>query len=700
MYKLRVAGIAAVLFFGFGVGGFNAYGEETLSPKKSASAIKSALPENAEGPRLGDWGYPLDALNRDIAPGDDFFEFANGTWLETTDIPDHRSGTGFSVSMNERVEARIERIIQDLRVAALQTGSNEQLIRDLYLSFINDTQIESAGLAPFADDLARIRNAGTHREIAGLMADATLGTGGVFGIYVGIDSKAPTRYTVWASQSGLGLPDRTYYTRGGTRLRQQRAEYVAYIAQMLDLLGEEDAERRAEAVMALETSIARKHWSKAKRRDITRTYNRASIAELQRAMPDYPWADHLRAAGIDGADSLVMREAGAFPHIARIFAETDPRIWRDYLLFHYASANAKYMPQAFAVARFDFFGETLKGQLSQRSREERAIGFVDDMLGQAVGQIYVERYFTEESKLEVAAMFENVRTAFSRRIETLDWMTPATKEAAQEKLAAMTAKIGYPDTWRDYSGLEISSTDLIGNIRRIRAFSRASNSARLGTRVDESEWTRGPQTVNAFYSHTRNEVFIPAGYIQSPLYDPAADSALNYGAMGSVIGHEIGHGFDDRGAHFDAEGRMRNWWAAEDRIAFEALGDKLAAQFSAYEPLPGLMVNGRQTLGENIGDIAGVTLAFDAYLLSIGDDEPPVLDGFTGPQRVFLGRAQGRRYKRREDSLRRRILSDNHSPVSLRVNGMIRNMDAWYDVFDIQPTDKLYLPPEDRVKIW
>ena len=699
MFKLSSAAVAAIVFAsGFSSLGLRAYGEDSGSA--SAKNVPAHMKTESPSPQLGPWGYPLDALDYDVSPGDDFFQFANGTWLEMTDIPAHRSGTGFSVSMKQRVEARIEAIIRDLQDTDLETGSNEQKIRDLYLSFANGEQIEALGLAPFEADLERLRAIETHEGVAEAMADAALGTGGVFGISVGVDTMDPERYTIWARQSGLGLPDRSYYLRGGTRLRQQRVEYAVYIARVLHLLGVEKAAKRAQYVMALETDIARAQWSKARQRDVSQTYHRMDVSALEEAVPDYPWAEHLRASGFEEAESLVVRELGAFDDLAEVFADTPVEVWKDYLLFHYASNNAKYMPEVFADMRFEYFGRTLKGQLAQRSRAERGIGFVDDMLSHAVGQLYVERYFSEQSKLQVAAMFENVRTAFSARIDELDWMTPATKEAAQEKLAAMTAKIGYPDTWRDYDGLEVEADNLFGNVQRWRVHARERRNARLGTVVDTSEWSRGPQTVNAFYSHTRNEVFIPAGYIQSPLFDPAADSALNYGAMGSVIGHEIGHGFDDRGAHFDANGQLRNWWADDDREAFEKLGDKLAAQFDAYEPLPGLMVNGRQTLGENIGDLAGVTLAYDAYLLSIGDTEPPVLDGFTGPQRVFLGRAQGRRYKRREDSLRRRILSDSHSPVALRVNGMIRNMDAWYEVFDIQPDDELYLAPEERVKIW
>jgi len=406
------------------------------------------------------------------------------------------------------------------------------------------------------------------------------------------------------------------------------------------------------------------------------------------------------ALGLGQADTIILREADTFPRTAKLFAETSVDQWRHYLLFHYVSANADYMPKDFAEADFAFYGKVLRGQEEQRPRDKRSIGLVNGFLNQAVGQIYIERYFPEDSKRQMTEMFENIRAAFSMRIDNLEWMTDETKTAAQAKLAAMTGKIAYPDTWRDYSAVSISKDDLFGNIKNARSENRAFQNARLGTTVDKSEWITGPQTVNAFYSPSRNEVFIPAGYIQSPLFDPAADPALNYGAIGSIVGHEIGHGFDDQGSRYDADGTLQSWWTDADRAAFDELGDRLAAQFSEYESLPGLHVNGRQTLGENIGDLAGITVAYHAYLLSLEGEEAPVLDGFTGAQRVFLGRAQGRRYKRTEESLRQRLLSAPHSPMNLRVNGMIRNMDEWYDAYDIQEGDDLYLAPEDRVKIW
>jgi predicted metalloendopeptidase len=652
-------------------------------------------------PVIAPWGYPLDALDRATTPGDDFFRFANGGWLDATPIPSDRSGTGFSIIMRDRNDARMKKIIDSLQsMSDLSVGSKEQQIRDLYKSFMDEAAIEAAGLTPFADDLAKLRAVDTHEAAALAMSDPAMGIGSLFGVNVGIDSKSPTEYTVYAGQSGLGLPDRSYYLRDGARLKEQRAAYQAYMAEVFTLLGEDDAENRAAKLMAAETALATLHWSRADRRDATRTYNPTTIADLDVSAPGFPWQTYIKAFGLPEIDRIVLREADTFPAVAALFRDTGIDVWRDYLLFHYVSSNADYMPERFAQADFNFYGRVLSGQEVQRPRDKRAIGLVNAFLNQAVGQIYIERFFPEDSKRQMTEIFENIRTAFSMRIDGLEWMTDDTKTAAQAKLAAMTGKIAYPDTWRDYSAISVSADDLFGNIQNARTEGRAYQNARLGTTVDKTEWITGPQTVNAFYSPSRNEAFIPAGYIQSPLFDPAADPALNYGAIGSIIGHEIGHGFDDQGSRYDADGTLQSWWTEEDRAAFDALGDRLATQFDQYEPLPGINVNGRQTLGENIGDLAGITVAYHAYLLSLDGEEPPVLDGFTGAQRVFLGRAQGRRYKRTDDSMRQRLLSAPHSPMNLRVNGMIRNMDEWYEAFEIEEGDALYLAPEDRVKIW
>lgn len=668
------------------------------TPPSDEAAVD--LTKAATPPVIEPWGYPMEAFDSATKPGDDFFQYANGGWLAETEIPSDRSGTGFSIIMLERNEARIAEIIADLSTSDVAPGSNAQKIRDLYNDFMAVDAINAKGIEPILPDAAQINAAATHQDIIELMVDPALGLGGPVAMYVTIDSKQPDSYVMGATHSGLGMPDRSYYLRDSERLADAREAYRTHLARMLDILGEADSADRADTVFALETAIAEHHWTRADRRNADRTYNRMSIAELGDLAPGIEWTAALGRMGLPTQGDIVIREKDAFPGLASLFAETPVEVWRDYLLVRLVSNNASSLSDQVYMANFEFYGRDLNGQEEPRARDKRGISLVNRQLDQAVGQEYIERYFPEESKTQMTEMFENIRTALSVRIDNLGWMTNATKARAQEKLAAMTAKIAYPEIWTDYSELEIIPGDLMRNVRRYRVWSNQRQVNRLGTKVDKREWFSAPQTVNAFYSPNRNEAFIPAGYIQSPLFDPNADPAINYGAIGSIVGHEIGHGFDDQGSKFDANGVLQSWWTEEDRAAFDALGDQLAEQFSQYEPLPGLNVNGRQTLGENIGDLAGIIVTYHAYKLSLDGDPSPVLDGLTGEQRVFLGRAQARRYKRTEESMRQRLLSAPHSPMKLRVNGMIRNIDEWYEAFDVQPGDDMYIPPEDRVRIW
>lgn len=672
----------------------------SCAPSSGEPSPVEAAPAEAQAPVIAPWGYPMDAFDDTVRPGDDFFQYANGGWLAATEIPSDRSGTGFSITMVERNEARIAEIIADISSAEVTPGSNSQKIRDLYNDFMDIEAIDAKGLTPILADAERIKGARTHDEIVALMAAPELGLGGPVALYVTIDSKQPDSYVMGASHSGLGMPDRSYYLRESERLAEARAAYNAYLARMLTVLGEDNVEARAEAIFDLETAIAEQHWSRAERRNADRTYNRMSVSELSEFAPGVAWQVALAGLGLPTEGDIVVREKDAFPGLATLFADTPVDVWQDYLLTRLVGNNAASLSSEVYLAYFEFYGRALNGQEEPRARDKRGISLVNRRLDQAVGQEYIARYFPEESKIQMTEMFENIRTALSMRIDNLSWMTDDTKARAQEKLAAMTAKIAYPEIWTDYSELDIVPGDLMGNIRRHRAWSSQRQAARLGTKVDKREWFTAPQTVNAFYSPNRNEAFIPAGYIQSPLFDPNADPAINYGAIGSIVGHEIGHGFDDQGSKFDANGFLQSWWTEADRAAFDALGDELAAQFSAYEPLPGLNVNGRQTLGENIGDLAGIIVTYHAYKLSLNGEPSPVLDGYTGEQRVFLGRAQARRFKRTEESLRARLLSAPHSPMKLRVNGMIRNIDEWYEAFDVQEGDAMYIPPEERVRIW
>lgn len=674
-------------------------GSEDANTSKSESAADEVAVAAAK-PVIEPWGYPLDALDRETRPQDDLYQFANGGWLAKTEIPGDRSSVGFSQIMRDRNDERIKSIIADIQGAEVAAGSNEQKIRDLYAAYMDLDAINAAGMAPLQPSLDRVAALRSHEGVARAMAAADLGARSLFGVFISIDSKAPTGYTVYATHSGTALPDKSYYERDSERLTALRASYVDYMEKVFTRLGASDARAKAEAVFALEKSIASHHWTRAERRNADRTYNAHTLDELEAYAPGFPWKAAAEEFGVGGTDKIVVREKEAFPGMAKLFADTPVDVWKDYLQFHLVASNARYLSDEIADERFAFFGTVLRGQKQQRAREERAIQFVNGMLDQAVGKIYIERFFPAESKALVGEMFENIRAELGERIDNLTWMTDETKAAARTKLAKMSAKIAYPEKWRDYAALEIAADNLYENAVRYRQFDHAQDLARLGKPVDKKEWFTGPQTVNAFYSPSRNEAFIPAGYIQSPLFDPHADPALNYGALGSIIGHEIGHGFDDQGSKYDGDGVLQAWWSEEDRAAFNVLGDGFAEQFDQYEPLEGLNVNGRQTLGENIGDLAGMLVAYHAWERSLKGAEAPVLDGFTGPQRFFMGRAQGRRFKRTEESLRQRLLSAPHSPMYLRVNGMARNMDEFYKAFDVKEGDKMWIAPEDRVRIW
>ncbi|MEO9970953.1 MAG: M13 family metallopeptidase [Hyphomonadaceae bacterium] len=651
-------------------------------------------------PEIGDWGFPLETMDLSVLPGDDFFLYANGSWVAETVIPADQTGTGFSALMRDRNRERISAIINDLRTSYPARGTDGQKIKDLYLSYLDEARIEIAGMAPFDADFTRIRSAQTHEDVVALMADAEMGIGGLISASAGLDAKQPSQGVVSVKQSGLGLPDRLFYLGKSKALDKLRAGYLDYIASVFDQLNKDFPAERARDVLALETEIAQLHWTRAEKRDVTRTYNPRSLNELEASAPTFPWTAYLAAKGFEGTERVILREETAIVGLANLFAQTPVSTWRDYLAFHYVRHNGTYMPQVFAEPHFEFFRHKLRGQQVPRSREVRAVNFVNNHLEHAVGQYYVDRHVTDEAQAQMLDMFANIKAAYRSRIEALEWMSGDTKQAALAKLDTLQGEIGYPEVRRTYDRVEIDAYELFGNVRQLRANVRALQAERLETGLDRRYWTSAPQTVNAFYNHNRNTVFVPAGYVQSPIFDPAADPALNYGGIGAIIGHEIGHAFDDRGARFDAEGRLENWWSDADRAAFGRLGNQLAKQFDGYEVLPGVFVNGRQTLGENIADLAGMHVAYDAYMLSLAGEEAPVIDGFTGAQRFFLGRAQARRYKRTEQNVRRRVISDNHSPMSLRVNGILRNMDDWYEAFGITPDHALYLPPEARVKIW
>jgi putative endopeptidase len=659
-----------------------------------------ALTLVAAAPTVRPWGFDLAGMDRSVRPGDDFVGYSGGAWMRATPIPPDRTAWGPFAMLRANAEADVRAIVESVVDRPQRAGSVEQKIADTYNSYLDTGAIEAAGLRPIAPDLAGIAASRSHDDVARLMGRVDLGVGGPLSITPWPDAANPDRYALNIVQSGLSLPDRDYYLNDTARFAGIRARFRTHVAAMLALAHYPDAAPAADAVVALETGIARLQWTRERRADRDLTYHPMSRAQLRAFAPDYPWDVTLAALGVPRQDLFVVKEDEAIRDLTRLFRTTPVATWRAYMTFHYLTGMADILPAAFDDLSFDFNGRTLSGQMQQRERSRRAVGALNASLGEAVGQLYVRRHFTPEARVQVAAIVENLRAAFRARIERLDWMSAATRQAALTKLAAIRVKIGYPDSWRDYSTLEVRAGDPVGNRRRARLWDWQRRILRLGQRTDRDEWGMTPQNVNAYSNSFFNEIVFPAAILQPPYFDPEADPAVNYGGIGGVIGHEMSHAFDDQGAKTDARGAQRNWWAEADFVRFRALTSRLAEQYSLYEPLPGAHLNGQITLGENIGDLGGLNIALDAYHLSLRGRPSPVLNGFTGDQRFFLSWAQSYRENIRDEALRADLSSDPHSPSALRVNGVFRNVDAWYVAFGVRPGDRLYLAPGDRIRIW
>jgi putative endopeptidase len=655
-------------------------------------------------PVFGNWGFDVAGMDRSVKPGDDFFRYANGAWFDHAVIASDRTSTGAFVDLDIESETKVRAILADLDARKDRLNADEKKVRDLYESYVDVAHIEQLGLAPAQKDLAAIANLKTHEDVAKAMGSVTMGTQSLFRTRIGVDDKNPDAYAVFLRQAGLGLPDRDYYLIDEKGTVAVRTAYKPYIAEMLGLGNVSDAPTKAQAIFDLETAIAKLHWTRAERRDADKTYNPMSVAALETFAPDFPWGPYLSESGIPnvtaGTRRVVLGENTAFPALAKLFRETPVAVWRDYLTFHYLSDHASYLPKRFDDARFAFYGKILAGQSQQLAREKRGVRFINGEMGEGVGKLYVARYFPADAKAKADALVRNLLNVYRSRIQTADWMSPETKTKALEKVASFSVKIGYPDKWRDYSKYEVRGGDLLGNASRGSLFEWNRDLARLDSPVDRGEWGMSPQTVNAYYDSSLNEIVFPAAILQAPFFDPNADDAVNYGGIGAVIGHEISHGFDDQGSKYDAKGVLANWWTDADRKNFDARTENLAKQYGTYSPLEGMFVNGKMTLGENIADLAGLTVAEAAYHLSLNGKEPPVLDGFTAEQRLFLGYAQVWRYKAQEATIRQRVLTDPHSPPQFRVNGAVRNVDAWYTAMGVNPGDRLFLPKEDRIRLW
>jgi putative endopeptidase len=672
----------------------------------SVSFAAATHGQSSAKPTLGTWGVDLGGMDKSVRPGDDFFEYANGTWYKNAVIPPDRTSTGSFQDLQMLSEKRMQELVTALQAKPYaQLSDEERKIRDLYEAFTDTAQIEQRGLAPVRKDLDRIASVKTPEDVARLMGSTSVPADRLFGTFVSGDAKHPTQYVLAVSQAGLGMPNRDYYLKDDPALAKTREAYRTFLTTMLSLAGEKDASPRADAVLALETEIAKAHWTAVERRNADKTYNPMTVGQLTTYAPGFPWAvffqeQGLPAKGPAGDRLVIVRENTAFPELARIFAATSVQVWRDYLTTHCLHRMAAYLPKVFDDADFEFFGKVLGGETEKLPRSTRAVRLIDQRLGHPLGKLYVAKYFPPESKAKVEALVGNLLKAYDADIRTISWMTDATKQKALEKLHQFTPHVGYPESWRDYSGLVIKRDDLIGNIERSNDFEWHYRIDRIDRPVDRNEWNMTPPTINAYYTPVLNSIFFPAAILQPPFFDPNADDAVNYGGIGAVMGHEIGHGFDDQGSKYTGLGVLQSWWTDEDRKAFESRVARLGEQYDAFEGLPGLHVNGKLTMGENIGDLSGVAIAFQAYHFSLNGKPAPTLDGFTGDQRFFLGYAQIWRGKYREGAMRQQLLSNPHSPAHWRVVGPTRNIDAWYEAFQVTPDEKYYLPQDQRVRIW
>ena len=653
----------------------------------------------AARPQYGDFGLDLSARDLSIKPGDDFYRYATGHWLATHTIPADRTRWGTLDQLAEEADERVRKLIQDLPPQA-PAGSIEQKVGDYYRALLDEKAIDAAGLKPAQPALDAIAAAHSYEDIARLMGRPDLQLKSPMEFGIGIDARNPDRYLTIVAQGGLGLPDRDYYLKDDARFQEIRSQYQAHLEKMLSLAGAPDAAAKAPQILALETKMAESEWPRAKLRERDLTYNLRSLAQLEEMAPGYSWKAMFGAAGLQDRSEVNVAQPDAIEKLAKLFTSVPVEVWQSYLEAHYLDAHAAVLPEPFDAESFDFFGRKLNGQQEQRERWKRAVAAVNSELGEAVGQLYVKEYFPPAAKAQALALVENLRKAYAAHFATVPWMSAATRKVALEKLAAFRPKIGYPDKWRDYSALAVRADDALGNEVRAEVFEWNRELRRIDQPTDRDEWHMTPQTVNAYYNPVFNEVVFPAAILQPPYFDPHADAAVNYGAIGGVIGHEMGHGFDDQGAKSDAKGVLRTWWLPEDTTAFKKLGDQLAAQYDSYEVVGGLHINGRLTLGENIGDLSGLTITYVAYHLSLHGKKAPLLGDLTGDQRLFLAWAQGWHTLIRDERLRNQVLTDPHSPARFRVNGVVRNIDAWYAAFDVKPGDKLYLAPEDRVHIW
>jgi putative endopeptidase len=656
--------------------------------------------EAASEAKPGAWHFDVSVMDRTVNPGDSFFRFANGTWDKTTEIPADKPAVSSFSQLQDTVNEQLRSILEDAAKAKAPKGSIKQKVGDYFAAFMDEGTIESRGLEPLRSDLQEIAGINTKSDLAGSFGKApwkNIPTPLSVGVFP--DLKDNSRYTVALQQSGLGLPNRDYYVdEANPRFAEVRTKYQEYVGNLFRLAGYSDAEARAQRVLNLEKKLAQVHWSPVELQQADKAHNPMSAADLAQKMPGMDWGSFLKAAGVAGQPQLNVGQPSAMAGTAKLVESEPLNVWKDYLALRTLSRYASVLPKAYVNESFGFYGKTLGGTPQLEDRWKRGLSSSNSALSQAVGQLYVARHFPPESKAKVDRLVRNLVAAMDIRLNKLEWMAPETKVKARAKLAAFKPMIGYPDKWRDYSALEIVPGDAFGNMRRALRFDYQRNLNRLGKPVDRDEWNVYPQMVNAFANAGLVQIIFPAAHLQPPFFDPKADDAVNYGGIGIGIGHEISHHFDNQGRKFDAQGRLTDWWAPADVERFKKLTDQLATQFSQYEPLPGVKVNGQQTLGENIADLAGLAIAYDAYKIALGGKPAPVISGFTGDQRFFLGFAQVWRAKYRDSALQQQLRAGVHTPAFLRSN-TVRNFDPWYAAFNVK-NGALYLPPEERVRIW
>ncbi len=647
-------------------------------------------------------GIDLRYVDAAVRPQDDLFRHVNGGWLSTAEIPSDKARYGEFMRLRDEAEAQLRGIVDRLAAGSWEAGSDEQKIADLYRAFMDTDRIDSLGVEPLVPLLARVDEVDSVESLLSLVGQLERrGTAGLFGSYVDTDRGDSTRYLVYLNQGGLGLPDESYYA--DERFAQIRVDYVAHVQRLLDLAGVGDGDA-AHRVMEVETRLATAHWDRVATRDATATYNLMTYADLTALAPAFPWGAWLSALGASESTlaEVVVRQPSFFAALSSELGDVDLAAWRAWLRWKVVHSAAPYLTEDFVAENFSFYGQTLSGVPQIRERWKRGISLVESVLGEALGRLYVAEHFPPHAKARMQDLVANVVAAYRERISNLVWMTPATRFRALEKLAAFTPKIGYPDTWRDYSALTVVPGDLLGNVARAAAFETDRELAKIGSPVDRGEWFMTPQTVNAYYNPGLNEIVFPAAILQPPFFDVDADDAANYGGIGAVIGHEIGHGFDDQGSKYDGVGNLHNWWTDDDRTAFDARAATLIEQYDAYEPAntPGHTVNGALTVGENIGDLGGLAIAAHAYRIALDGTTAPVLDGLSGMQRLLFGWAQVWREKSRSEEAIRLLAIDPHSPPEFRCNGTVRNVEEFHEAFGTVPGDGLWMEPDSRVGIW